>query len=84
MQPCIKSREGIRVTLSKKREAHLANMIENCASICLFVWEVWCLFAPRASKIFLTLALPLHELFPSECEAAAVDSWKGTKLAVAL
>lgn len=70
--------------LSKTHEAHLANVRENCASICLFVWEVWCLFAPRASKVFLTLALPPHELSPSECEAAAADSWKCTRFAVAL
>lgn len=83
MQPYIKSREGIRVTLSEKHEAHLANMIENCASICLFGKFGVCLH-PEPQRFFLTLALPLHELFPSECEAAAVDSWKGTRLAVAL
>lgn len=49
--------------LSETHEAHLAGVTENYASICLFVWEVGGLFAPRASRFFsLWLCLLMSSL----------------------
>ena len=70
--------------LSTKHKTPLANVTENRMSVCLGVEGVWSLFAPKAWRVFLTLAkASSHEISLPEPEAAA-STWEGTEFAVAL
>lgn len=52
--------------------------------VCLGAEGFWSLFAPKAWRVFLTLAkASSHEISLSEPEAAA-SPWEGTDFAVAL